>query len=474
MSIAAAIPTPFRNDSVENGLDSPSVSLAGLRPQSVHNSHPGMGGQSAVSAVECGGKPHGMRDPILNNIRSESYRPGGKTVNLSAGNRPPAHHNDVIRESRDSGIKPTALAFPSPIKASAGAKAIKSDATIKNDGKAAISKTNKIINSAVRTAALSIAVTAVLIPVAMAVGIPVGALLIVQAVAITIGVLMSVYAAAGPDKFAVMMSKLLPKQTLEVQSVAGAAVGLVSASGYNATLKGKAIAAFAAYHSVKRSARYAPVATGIAGANAAGAAIGTVDTLAKGAASKAMHAGAAAGGVMGGWTLGTVEGSAQVGEMAGVGAFYGAGWGKQLDEYASAVIANPWRIFLKNTCLAGQTEDCPFTELDGQDSLLSGFDDETLNPGMPYSPLANPTAAFMGMDNPGKGEWAAAITGGITGGMFAAADIRAGGNLSRTGMAFGNARDTVSFGKLVRAARNFMDGCLIQPAGGVRGFPCID
>ncbi|TKI06852.1 hypothetical protein [Martelella alba] len=336
-----------------------------------------------------------------------------------------------------------------------------------------------VMQVAVKTAALAVAVTAVLMPIAAMFGIPVGMLSLVQMLAVGVGIAAGVYTVAGPDRFALLMDKILPKTSTHTQSIAGASVGLVSAGVYRASGRGKAIASVAGYYSVKKAASLAGFgdsgAAGLAGANAAGAAIGTVDRLAGGKANMAIHTGAAVGGVIGGWALGRVDGSARVGETAGAGAYYGAGWGKRLDDYAAAIIANPWRLFLGNAESQDRRADSLFMTRMPMASSIAGDDG-----GEParyhrypaFTDLAHGQAAPRWTS--GRAEKIAAMTGGVSGGLYAAADIHCGGNLSQTAGAAGVAYHTLSFGKLVLAARNYLNDCAVFAEQGQRRFALVD
>ncbi len=295
---------------------------------------------------------------------------------------------------------------------------------------------HKALNRQIRMISLVITLPTLFCSVAVVAGISsLIPILAVAAVGILAGVMIAIYANTLSDNYAGAMSSLVADKSCRAQAAGGVSVGSVAAGMHGATARGTLLAGAVGAISGGLGGYLNRTEYGMAGANASGAAVGTVDTLSWRQASVAMQFGAATGGMVGGWFLGTTAGSAQVGEMAGYGALYGGMAGRVMDYYLPAILNDIWWDFMRN-----------------------------LNSNFNLTGVAGAVTAVLYNNYPaGMGEWSGAMLLGCTGAACKVIAIKTDEKHIRAAAAvataFGTARKRVSFSKLLRAARNQFGSC---------------
>lgn len=304
--------------------------------------------------------------------------------------------------------------------------------------------TPKNLTLTVRTVTLAVSVASLLLSVALLAGAAMGPLLIVVAAGLVLGALVGLFANSLSEHFAEVVLRGVENKSCKTQAMGGGVVAVTAAVLHNASKRGVARASFFGWLSTMCGAKSGRPRAGIAGANANGVAIGTVDTLAGGRANDAMQTGAGIGGALGGWTLNSIQGSAEVGEYAAYGAHRGALWGAMLDDYLLGLVRMAW------------------WQLSHARERGYGISSGNLIMGWLRS----------GDTEAGKMEYAGAATVASIFGVGKAIDIRTDGEVTKAIQAVDTARYTVSIGALVRAARNYLepgaDGQIgmARPAGG--------
>jgi hypothetical protein len=196
-----------------------------------------------------------------------------------------------------------------------------------------------------RTTLLAAGFAAVMIPIAMGVGLPFSLMLVVIGAALLFSAAVNSYIGWEPEKFAVMLShvfnrepknfaaiptELVDKLFVEVKVLAGASLAATTAIGYNATLKGAYTAGRVSYTLGKELARRNQTNTIFACATAAGIAVGTVEKSARPLVYPELRTGAATAGFEAALAIKSIQGSIKAGEMAGYGVYTGAFWGRRL------------------------------------------------------------------------------------------------------------------------------------------------
>ncbi len=481
---------------IDGGCSSPNSNVAGHGLKSVHNSEESIPDQSSHTAPWAIYPP--LTDGSIDRIGGEDKNYGqriavpakrGDKVFSTAGEKHKQNNVAVAKGAADTSANFVMVAPKDSAKANLPINTLKSDAPIENNREAYKAKINTTLKNVVKTVSLIIAVSAVLIPVAVALGIPAASLIIVQTTAIAIGVLLSVFFTAKPEKFASIINKLTSSQPIALNRLANAMVGTVAAVDNGA---GKAGIKFALGFGYGMTNFLTPLGLGkhaTAISNANGAAIGTVDRLARkhnDEANSTIYAGAAKGSVLGSLLSGNIEHSTEVGVSAGTAAFYAARFGRNIDNWVKWVKESCWGLFQYDAARVVIAEEKSVSE--GVTGPYHAVQEESGAEKMTEHYIAScnsprnheinfsvqvPAQAHAAEVNkaknkhiPGTGESVFANIGGISGGVYAVADIRTGYKISEAATAFGTARKTVTFGKLLRAVRNRTGYSSIRPEGG--------
>lgn len=290
---------------------------------------------------------------------------------------------------------------------------------MKHHPTANVRRWNQVRRSVMLGIGVGMSIFSLLSGVGVALGVATGVAAAGFAIAATAGW----FAHTLSDKFAGSIAKKMQGKSAGLQMIAGAGVAAVSAKLHNASTQGTIIASGAGTISGGVGAIVDNTEAGMAGANAAGSAVGTVDTLSGGQARLPVQVGAATGGGVGGLILGTTEGSAEVGESAGFGAYVWGQVGKSVDDWTSL---SSWGITTAKYAVGGLKGEA--LEI-GARKLISG--------------------------SAGQFEWWGAVIGGIIAGAYHATDIRTDGELTNISNAVEVARSTVSGERLRQAFINY-------------------
>ncbi|XBS69430.1 hypothetical protein ABK905_23975 [Acerihabitans sp. KWT182] len=260
---------------------------------------------------------------------------------------------------RERGVPAIRVSSKENVRQSPVIDIVEPDAAMKNEPVAETPRINNIIKKVGMAISLTVAVLAVAIPVASALGIPIASLIIVQSVVVVLGVLLCVYAASKKDMAALLISSWAMTKVKQVQWVAASLIGWLTAVSNKASWQGQKFAACFSYCASQKFERWGFNETGMACANAVGAGVSTVDAKAREHGYKAteeMYCGTAAGVTIGSFLLKNINGSSEVGVMAGAGAFQGALAGRKVDDWseegagiATAAIDAYWRFWLPET-----------------------------------------------------------------------------------------------------------------------------
>ncbi|HFJ0970118.1 TPA: hypothetical protein ACGTDK_004673, partial [Salmonella enterica] len=248
------------------------------------------------------------------------------------------------------------------------------------------------------------------------------------------------------DKFAGWMAKKAEGKSVSVQAAAGGGVAGLSAAIHNASTQGALVAGVVGSSSGAAGAIFSNTEAGMAGANSAGSAVGTVDTLSGGRAHLPTQLGAAIGGSIGGWVLGTWEGSADVGEAAGIGAHRYGNMGRKLDIWANRQVQFAAMGFVRNIALPILSPRIA--------NLVSTLLD-TANRIIPQAIMDRFKTLLARQAPGGHAEFAAAMLGGTVGGTYHAIDIRSGGEATRVNEAFNTAWQTTTFNRFRTAFTHY-------------------
>lgn len=258
------------------------------------------------------------------------------------------------------------------------------------------------------------------------------------------------------DSFAGWMAKRAAGKSIAVQTLAAAAVATQSAVSHNASNIGGAVSATAGMVSGAIGAIVDSTEAAMAAANAGGSAVGTIDTLAGGQARLPAQAGAAIGGNIAGWVLGTTEGSSEVGEAAGIGAFAGGNFGREVDIWISRQTQSVGFNFALNVALPLVSSSIANT--------VSGFW-QAARRVIPQT-LMDKIANFLAKRTAGgHAEFAGAALGATAVGIHHAMDIHTGGETSRLTQAVSTAWQETTFSRFRTAFGNYFMGSGGRSAG---------
>jgi insecticidal toxin complex protein TccC len=300
-------------------------------------------------------------------------------------------------------------------------------------------------NQVRRTLMLGVTVGTFLAGIVAGAGVSLAVIGGVLAAGFVIGGAIGWFANKISDKFAGWMARRADGKSTAAQALAGAAVAAQAAFIHNASSQGDVVAAVVGAGSGTLGAIFDNTPAGMAGANAAGTAVGTVDTLSGGQARLPTQGGAALGGAIAGWVLGTPEGSSDVGEAAGIGAYKYGNKGRQLDVWVSRQYLAAVPSFALNIVLPVLSP-----RLSRIASALQDVIPEPIAKKI-TSLLAKRTAG-------GHMEFAGAVLGGTTSGTYRAIDIRTGGEATRLTEAVNTAWETTTFERFKTAFVHYFQG----------------
>ncbi len=311
-------------------------------------------------------------------------------------------------------------------------------------------------NRARRTLTLGIAVGGLVAGVAASFGAPLAVIGGIFAAGAVAGGAVAWFANKISDSFAGWMAKRAAGKSIAVQTLAAAAVATQSAVSHNASNIGGAVSATAGMVSGAIGAIVDSTEAAMAAANAGGSAVGTIDTLAGGQARLPAQAGAAIGGNIAGWVLGTTKGSGEVGEAAGIGAFAGGNFGREVDIWISRQTQSVGFNFALNVALPLVSSSIANT--------VSGFW-QAARRVIPQT-LMDKIANFLAKRTAGgHAEFAGAALGATAVGIHHAMDIHTGGETSRLTQAVSTAWQETTFSRFRTAFGNYFMGSGGRSAG---------
>lgn len=258
----------------------------------------------------------------------------------------------------------------------------------------------------------------------------------VMAAGFVIGGALGWFANKVSDKYAGWMVRRAEGKSATTQALAGVAVAGVAALTHDASPQGASVAAITGAYSGVAGAIFNNTQAGMAGANAAGSAVGTADTLSGGHAHLPTQAGAAVAGGIAGWVLGTTEGSSEVGEAAGVGAHAYGAKGRKLDVWIGRQVQSSTISLMLNFALPALSPSI---------ARIGSRLWNTANRVIPKTIAEKIMNLLARHDSGGIAELAGAALGGTAAGIHRAVDIRSGGEVTRFTEAMNTALETTTF-----------------------------
>jgi len=195
-------------------------------------------------------------------------------------------------------------------------------------------------NRARRTLMLGLAVGGVVAGIATGFGASLAVIGGVFAAGAALGGAVGWFANKLSDAFAGWKAKRATGKSVIEQAVGASEVAAASAATHNASGRGTVVAAIAGFFFGSLGGFFNITKRSMAAANAAGAAVGTLDNMSGGQGSPESQAGAALGGGAAALILDDPKGSSDVGEEAGIGAFIGGNMGKEVDLQVARSLQN--------------------------------------------------------------------------------------------------------------------------------------
>jgi insecticidal toxin complex protein TccC len=185
-----------------------------------------------------------------------------------------------------------------------------------------------------RAIMVGLAIAGIAVAIAKFAGAAIVALVVVAAVSFAVGAVIGWSLSKITTAVSGLVARWLRGRSIKIQAAAGAALGAASAHVHGARLVGTATAGAVSALSGAAGGIIGNPDRGMGGAHAAGVAVGTVDTIAGGDISNAMEISAATFGAIGGFITGH-QGSAEVGEHAAYGSYFGGMTGRAVDNAGS-------------------------------------------------------------------------------------------------------------------------------------------